>query len=216
MIYVKWFVNCLVLMVARIFVKMAASWLVKNYSSEDKKHLVSPFEWVNTVDHDLGGDEPWEDRRMVGEDKYSDENRIEWVKRNGGQHLALFKLGVRASDIATGVTTGVEETDIFPFGKKKTVVRDLKGKKIGFYYKRVIKTPIKGEVLVMVHDQNKIDQLLQQGPSTYAMQYGHIHERVPGYRCLEFMLGWKLNDVIAGQHKIICSLRAPVHEVPQD
>lgn len=82
-------------------VVLAATWLagyaVRNYSSDDKLDLRSPFRWMMTTDAWLNGDPYWQ-RQLIerGLDPMADEHRIAWMKRNGGNRVNYGQLGVDA------------------------------------------------------------------------------------------------------------------------
>lgn len=68
---------------------------VEFFSTDDKKHLETPFQWLETLDNDLGGDYGWVHEHIEpGSDPYSDWNRIGWLWRNGGNAVNYNILGI--------------------------------------------------------------------------------------------------------------------------
>lgn len=93
----KWLTLLPAFATMRIAADMLAETAVRRFSTPDKKHLTFPFRWMDTDDNDLGGDEGWRSEHIEpGSDPYSDENRIGWMKRNGGHHAAYYLFGVPA------------------------------------------------------------------------------------------------------------------------
>lgn len=64
-------------------------------STSDRKHLEFPFEWLETLDNDLGGDSGWVKNHIEpGSDRYSYWNRTAWIWRNGGHGLNYGPIGI--------------------------------------------------------------------------------------------------------------------------
>lgn len=82
-----------------LFVRISAFLLtpiaVIFFSSPDKKHLVFPFTWMETLDWDLCGDRHWRSSRMpfLGESCEYLLNRMAWVYRNGANTFNISVLG---------------------------------------------------------------------------------------------------------------------------
>lgn len=73
---------------------------VYGFSTEDKKHLETPFQWLETTDNDLGGDYGWQHEHIEpGSDPYSDWNRVGWLWRNGGHAVNYGLLGIDAEPV---------------------------------------------------------------------------------------------------------------------
>lgn len=78
-----------------------ARYAVLNCSSDDKLDLRSPFRWMMTTDAWLNGDTYWQKQLIEkGQDPMADENRVAWMKRNGGNRVNYNTLGVPAPDQA--------------------------------------------------------------------------------------------------------------------
>jgi len=72
-------------------------------STDDRKHLEFPFEWMETIDNDLGGDSGWVNEHIEpGSDPYSDWNRTKWLWRNGGHGLTYGLFGVESKEYEIG------------------------------------------------------------------------------------------------------------------
>lgn len=65
------------------------------FVSTDRTHLQFPFQWLNTIDNDLGGDSGWKEEHLIGSDPYSYINRTRWLIRNGGNWVSYYLFGCR-------------------------------------------------------------------------------------------------------------------------
>ena len=65
------------------------------FVSTDRTHLQFPFQWLNTIDNDLGGDSGWREEHLIGTDPYSYINRTRWLIRNGGNKISYGLFGCR-------------------------------------------------------------------------------------------------------------------------
>lgn len=72
--------------------------VVPFFSTPDKRHLRWPFQWFETWDVDLGGDEGWRTEHVAGTDPYSTWNRIKWLLRNGGSSASYTLFGCSVDD----------------------------------------------------------------------------------------------------------------------
>lgn len=72
--------------------------VVPFFSTPDKLHLRPPFEWFDTIDNPLTGDEGWQSEHLWGVDPMSLVNRIRWLIRNGGNRLSYTFFGCDAND----------------------------------------------------------------------------------------------------------------------
>lgn len=72
--------------------------VVPLFSTPDKLHLRPPFEWFDTIDNPLTGDEGWQSEHLWGSDPMSTINRIRWLLRNGGNRLSYTFFGCDADD----------------------------------------------------------------------------------------------------------------------
>lgn len=82
----------LALLLPHVAVKVVAwalAWVaVKGFSSDDKRSLRWPLRWLETSDADLSGDSYWKiELAAIGADPLADENRIAWIRRNGGHKI---------------------------------------------------------------------------------------------------------------------------------
>lgn len=67
---------------------------VRYFSTPDKRRLTQ-FRWLETIDNDLSGDNGWKTEHIKpGSDPLSDENRIDWLRRNGGNAVNYGLLGI--------------------------------------------------------------------------------------------------------------------------
>lgn len=72
--------------------------VVPFFSTPDKLHLRPPFEWFDTIDNPLTGDEGWLTHLWYGDDPMHVLNRIGWLIRNGGNRLSYTFFGCDADD----------------------------------------------------------------------------------------------------------------------
>jgi hypothetical protein len=72
--------------------------VVPFFSTPDKLHLRRPFEWFDTIDNPLTGDEGWQTHLWYGDDPMHVLNRIGWLIRNGGNRLSYTFFGCDADD----------------------------------------------------------------------------------------------------------------------
>lgn len=82
---------------------VAVAWLlapiaVRWFSTADKLHLTAPFKWMETIDHDLAGDEYWQ-AALGDADPLSNAARIAWLRRNGGNTVNYGMLGVLSDPV---------------------------------------------------------------------------------------------------------------------
>lgn len=95
MIYTKWVLFIVAHIVIKVVAWSMAGVAVRWFSTEDKRQLRRPFRWMMTKDADLGGDRYWlADLAARGADPLADENRIAWMRRNGGHAANYALLGV--------------------------------------------------------------------------------------------------------------------------
>ncbi len=89
-LYLPFFV--LMQIVAKLCTPIAVIW----FSTPDRTQLKAPFQWLMTLDADLGGDKYWPSH--ITGDRYSTWNRIKWMWRNGGHTLSYGLFGCVAND----------------------------------------------------------------------------------------------------------------------
>lgn len=66
------------------------------FTTNDKRQLLFPFIWLETIDNDLSGDDGWRNEHIKpGSDPLSTWNRIKWLWRNGGNRFNYMVLGCR-------------------------------------------------------------------------------------------------------------------------
>jgi len=63
------------------------------FVTPDRRHLCSPFKWLDTVDNDLSGDDGWKQEHLIGTDPLSWINRTRWLIRNGGNKISYSAFG---------------------------------------------------------------------------------------------------------------------------
>lgn len=63
------------------------------YLTPDRKHLISPFTWLETVDNDLSGDDGWKQEHLWGSNPLSYINITRWLIRNGGNKISYGFFG---------------------------------------------------------------------------------------------------------------------------
>lgn len=64
------------------------------FTTNDKRQLLFPFHWLETIDNDLSGDNGWRTEHIKpGSDPLSTWNRIKWLWRNGGNGFNYMVLG---------------------------------------------------------------------------------------------------------------------------
>ncbi|WP_445372713.1 DUF7338 family protein [Methylomonas sp. HW2-6] len=67
---------------------------VASFTTNDKRFLLFPFTWLETIDNDLSGDDGWRTEHIrPGSDPLSLWNRIRWLWRNGGNRVNYMVLG---------------------------------------------------------------------------------------------------------------------------
>lgn len=90
---------CLVLAsvakLAAIVLAPAVCWLA---ATPDRRHLRTPWQWMETLDWDMAGDLPWRADRLIGADPLSWLNRVRWLWRNGAQAVAYGLCGMPAGE----------------------------------------------------------------------------------------------------------------------
>lgn len=93
--YLKWAL-CLPLHLLVIINRYWLAWVaVKFFSTENKLQLKPGWGWFMTIDNPLTGDAGWQTEHMpIKGDPLLDENRIGWLRRNGGNSLNYGFLGV--------------------------------------------------------------------------------------------------------------------------
>ena len=64
------------------------------FVTDDRRFLLQPFVWVETIDNDLAGDGGWQSEHLIGDDPLTWTNRIRWLWRNGANTLNYRVLGV--------------------------------------------------------------------------------------------------------------------------
>lgn len=72
--------------------------VVPFFSTPDKRHLRWPFQWFETWDVDLAGDEGWQTEHVKGQNPLTTWNRIKWLLRNGGSATSYTIFGCKADD----------------------------------------------------------------------------------------------------------------------
>lgn len=64
------------------------------FTTADRKFLLFPFHWLETIDNDLSGDNGWRTKHIKpGSNPLSTWNRIRWLWRNGGNRFNYMVLG---------------------------------------------------------------------------------------------------------------------------
>lgn len=108
------------------------------FQSDDGKHLVTPFQWLETKDNDLCGDYGWQSEHIeLDSDPCSDWNKINWLWRNGGNRFNYEIIGTEydpsVGDPKLGYTLRDDGywlyREYFPFG-----VWPLENKKLEVFY----------------------------------------------------------------------------------
>lgn len=63
------------------------------FTSPDRRFLLQPFRWLETIDNDLSGDYGWKEEHLIGTDPLSYLNRTRWLIRNGGNKISYGAFG---------------------------------------------------------------------------------------------------------------------------
>ena len=63
------------------------------FVTDDRRFLLQPFVWLETMDNDLGGDDGWKEEHLIGKDPLSWLNRTRWLIRNGGNKISYGTFG---------------------------------------------------------------------------------------------------------------------------
>lgn len=73
------------------------------FVTDDRRFLLQPFVWLETIDNDLSGDDGWKQEHLIGNDPLSWLNRTRWLIRNGGNKVSYGALGCLDTGYATSV-----------------------------------------------------------------------------------------------------------------
>lgn len=63
------------------------------FVTDDRRFLLQPFTWLETIDNDLSGDDGWKEEHLIGKDPLSWLNRTRWLIRNGGNKVSYGAFG---------------------------------------------------------------------------------------------------------------------------
>ncbi|WP_445368847.1 DUF7338 family protein [Methylomonas sp. BW4-1] len=100
---VQWLLYAPIHVFLVVLVRPWLAWVaVKWFSTKDKLGLQPWLFWFMTIDNPLSGDEGWQTEHIPpGSDPLSDENRTDWMRRNGFNWLNHWILGCKSDDVWT-------------------------------------------------------------------------------------------------------------------